>query len=328
MKIERSTQMTIMKYDLNEIVSKEHVLRKIDEIISFKKLSLSFKDLEKETGRHGYGVEVGIRSLFLQFYYDVSDRELEERLRYDLAFRWFCDFSLDKKTPDHSFFCRVRKALGTKRVGKVFAKIKRKSENNGILRGIFSFVDASSIKTKETTWKERDKAIKEGEEALNNQNINKYSADKDARFGCKGKDKFWFGYKRHTSLDMGSGLIEKVAITPANVPDQDGLKHTCPKNKMVFGDKSYCLAKAQEAMIKNGCHSGAILKNNMKNKNKDKDRWISAVRAPFENVFSKQQKRARYRGWSKIQMQAFMEAIVFNVKRLVTLNAPPLFAGA
>ncbi|MFC2140371.1 IS5 family transposase [Candidatus Auribacterota bacterium] len=319
--------MTIFHYDLNKIVE-NHPLNKINGIISFKKLALSFKELEKETGRSGYGVEVGIRSLFLQFYYDLSDRQTEERLRYDIAFRWFCNFSIDDITPDHTFLCRVRKAIGTKGMGSIFRKIKKKAKKEKILRSVFSFVDASAIKVKETTWEERDKAIKEGEEFLNNKNVGKYSADKEARFGCKGKDKFWFGYKRHVSVDMGSGLIEKVAITPANLPDQDGLQHVCPKEKMVFGDKAYCLDKAQKTMKKNGCHSGAIFKNNMKNKNKEKDRWIARVRAPFESVFSKKEKRARYQGIAKMQLQAFMEAIVFNAKRLVTLNSPPLFAGA
>jgi IS5 family transposase len=66
----------------------------------------------------------------------------------------------------------------------------------------------------------------------------------------------------------------------------------------------------------------------MKGKNKDKDRWLTKMRAPFEGVFSKDETRARYRGIMKVQMQAFLEAIVFNVKRLLVINAPPLFAGA
>ena len=69
--------------------------------------------------------------------------------------------------------------------------------------------------TKNTTWEERDKAIKEGEEALNNANVKKYSADPQARFGCKGKSKFWFGYKGHVGIDMGSGLIESAALNRA-----------------------------------------------------------------------------------------------------------------
>ena len=77
-----------------------------------------------------------------------------------------------------------------------------------------------------------------------------------------------------------------------------------------------------------GCHSGAVLKNNMKGKNKDKDRWLTGLRAPFENVFSKWERRARYRVLLKVQLQIFLEVIVFNVKRLLVINSPPLFAGA
>tara|TARA_B100001121_G_scaffold150157_1_gene131386 strand:- start:144 stop:437 length:294 start_codon:yes stop_codon:yes gene_type:complete len=97
---------------------------------------------------------------------------------------------------------------------------------------------------------------------------------------------------------------------------------------MVFGDKAYCLKPAQIAMAIRGAFSGAILKHNMIDKNKDLDRWRSSVRAPFEGIFSKCKKRARYRGQAKVQFQFFVDAIVHNVKRLVTINAPPLFQGA
>lgn len=185
-----------------------------------------------------------------------------------MGFRWFCGFKIDDETPDHSYFSRMRTALGTKRIGKIFNKIKRKAEDAGVLRKVFTFVDSSAIVTKETTWRERDKAIQEGEEKLNNENVEKYSADKDAKFGCKGKDKFWYGYKRHIGVDMGSGLIKKVAVTPANTTDENGFKHICPDEGMVFGDKGYCLKKAQNEIKARGCHSGAILKNNMKGKDK------------------------------------------------------------
>ena len=127
---------------------------------------------------------------------------------------------------------------------------------------------------------------------------------------------------------MSSGLINKIAVTPANVSDQEGLKYICPNSGMVFADKQYCCRRAQEIMAAKNCHSGAIVKNNMKDKNKDKDRWISKVRAPFEMIFSKMSSRARYRGLLKVCLQAFLEAIVFNVKRLVVLNSPPLFTAA
>lgn len=315
-----------MKYDLEKIVGNDHCLRKVSVVVSFGAIAEGFRELFKETGRKGYGVEVGIKTLFLQFFYDLSDRELEERVKYDMAFRWFCGFTIEEETPDHSFFGRMRLTLGTERIASIFKAINAKASGKGILRQVFSFVDSSAIKSKETTWDQRDKAIKEGEEKLNNDNVDKYSSDSDARFGCKGKDKFWYGYKRHIDVDMGSGLIKDVAITPANVTDQEGLKHICPEGGMVLADKQYCCKKAQRIMRANGCHSGAIMKNNMLAKNKDKDRWLSGLRAPFEGVFSKFMRRARYRKTAKVQMQAFLEAIIFNVKRLLVLNAPPLFA--
>ena len=224
-------------------------------------------------------------------------------------------------TPDHTFFCRFRKAAGTKRIGKLFKAIVKQSKQAGVIRSVFQFADATAIVSKTTTWEERDRAIKDGEDKLNNQNINKYSADTEARFGCKGKSKFWYGYKGHAGIDMSSNMIERIAATPANISDQEGFERICPRDgQMVFGDKAYCLKKAQDAMQKWGAVSAAILKHNMIGKNKDLDRWRTSMRAPFEGVFSKFEKRARYRGLAKVQLQLFMHAFVWNVKRLVKIN--------
>ena len=57
---------------------------------------------------------------------------------------------------------------------------------------VFSFVDASQLIAKADLWKERDKAIKEKYEKLNNEVLPKVAYDKEARIGCKGKDKFWY----------------------------------------------------------------------------------------------------------------------------------------
>jgi len=328
MKLIRRNQMAFLDMDLSDQV-RQHKLYKIQQTVDLTSLVYRLKDLEHEVGRHGYGLDVGLKSLFLQFFYDLSDRELEDRLRYDLGFKWFCGFTAFEQTPDHSYFGRFRERVGTQRIGKLFKAIVKKAKEKHLIRGVFHFVDATSIVTKNTTWAERDKAIKQGEEALNNSNVKKYSADPQARFGCKGKSKFWFGYKGHVGVDMGSGLIESAAVTEANISDQAGFKTICPRDgQMVFGDKSYCLKPAQEAMAVRGVVSGAIFKQNMIGKNKDLDRWRSSVRAPFESVFSKFEKRARYRGHAKVQFQFFMDAIVHNVKRLVAINSPPLFQGA
>lgn len=321
--------MAFLDMDLTDQVSGKHELWDIHNTVNLSALEYRLKDLETELGRHGYGLDVGVKCLFLQFMYDLSDRQLERELRFNIAYKWFCGFTAFEQTPDHSFFGRFRERVGTQRIGKLFKAIVNKAKEKHLVRGVFHFADATAIITKNTTWAERDKAIKEGEDALNNANVKKYSADPQARFGCKGKSKFWFGYKGHVGVDMGSGLIECAALTPANVSDQAAFKSICPREgQMVFGDKAYCLKPAQLAMAIRGAVSGAILKHNMIRKNKDLDRWRSSVRAPFEGVFSKFEKRARYRGHAKVQFQFFMDAIVHNIKRLVSIHSPPLFQGA
>ena len=119
---------------------------------------------------------------------------------------------------------------------------------------------------------------------------------------------------------MQSGMINKVAITPANVIDSKGFKHAAPNSGVVYADKGYCDKNARQAALTKGLHLCAVKKNNMKGKNRDLNRYYTAIRAPFEHVFSKQNKRVRYRGIAKNQFSAFMQAISFNFKRLVVLS--------
>ena len=74
-------------------------------------------------------------------------------------------------------------------------------------------------------------------------------------------------------------------------------------------------------------HSGAILKENMIGKNRDKDRFLTKLRMPYEGVFSRVNKKVRYRGLAKAQFQGFMQALAFNLKRLIKVGAPPLIFG-
>lgn len=123
--------MTFMRYDLTQLVSLNHLLRRIDQTVSFKMIAQRYRELVKQTGRKGYGVEVGIKSLYLQFHYDLPDRGMEERLRDDMAFRWFCGLNLEEETPDHTYFCRIRQVLGTKRIGEIFSRIVQKAKDKG-----------------------------------------------------------------------------------------------------------------------------------------------------------------------------------------------------
>lgn len=310
------------------LVEKNHTYRKIRELVDIKELLPKVEGLYPSgKGRKGYGAEKALRMLILQFMEDLSDREMERYLKENLACKWYCGFELASQTPDHSYFRTVRDSIGTRGMGELFAAIREALKRQGYLKEMFTFVDASQLISKLATWEERDKAIEKGIEKLNNETIQKVAHDKQARYGCKGKSKFWYGYKRHVSVDCQSGLINKIAVTSAEVTDAEGLERICPRQGAVIGDKGYGISPATVTIKSRGCHDMTIKKNNMKVKNRGKDRWLSALRSPYERVFSVLPKKVRYCGIAKTQLQAFGEAIAFNLKRCLVIGVAKINLG-
>lgn len=307
---------------LEQLVCEGHRYRQLKGLVDWKALCRPLAELDNKgnVGADGYGIVRLFQMLLLQWIDDLSDRELAEHLSDSNAARWFCGIGLTDKTPHFSLFSRVRSRIGTQRLAEVFNALREMLRQRGLMKEFFSFVDSSVLIAKEQLWKERDAAIAVKLEKLNNQTVAAVAADPDARFGCKGKDQYWYGYKEHVSVDMQSGLINKIAVTPANVTDAEGLAHVCPKQGAAYMDKGYCTRPATTELKRRGIHDGAIRKNNMHDKNRDKDRWISSLRAPFERVFSKRPRRVRYRGIVKNQFAAFFRAIGFNLERTLTLG--------
>ncbi len=305
---------------LDSLVPDNHPYRQLDQVLSFTELSAPHRNLYSARGRKAKGVEFGLRALVLQFIEDLSDREMERYLQENTAGQWFCELALGEKAPDHSYFGEFRRRLGTKRLMGIFNQVRDSLKGMGLIREVFTFVDASQLVSKLTTWDDRDKAIGMGLEQFNNATAPKVATDSQARFGCKGNTKFWYGYKEHVSVDMQSGLINKVAATSAEVTDAAGVSHVCPNGGAVFGDKGYCIGPAQRVLKRKGCHDATIKKNNMKGKDRRKDVWLSAMRSPYERVFAHRNKRVRYRGLEKVQFQVGVRALVFNLKRVMALG--------
>lgn len=311
---------------MEKLVKSDHAFRKLSRMVDFEKLISPYRELYSSIGAEGVDVIKGFKALLIQFWENYSDREMEKVLQENVAVKWFCGFELTEKTPDHSYFGRLRKRLGAENIADIFNSVNAVLRGKGLFGDVFKFIDASTIITKTALWEERDRAIKNGEEKLNNSNVEKYSADKDARWGAKSKNHIWFGFKRHCNVDMRHGLIDKLTVTPANVLDFQVLEDICPKNAMVFMDKLYDTKKCDLILSANGCAAGTIRKNNNKNKNRDLDKWRSKARMPFEATFSKLNKRARYRGKVKVLFQCFAEAITYNLKKTIGILPMPIGA--
>jgi len=325
--MKKTDQHQITMVSLEHLVPHNHIYRKYHSLINFRHLTTDLRKKFKNKGAEGYGITTLFMCLLLQFIEDLIDRQLERFLQENTAAKYFCGFGLIDRTPDYSLFSKARKRIGTDCLSTLLLKVRKYLQKQGYINEVFNFVDASHLVAKSSLWKERDQAIKAKYERLNNEVLPKVCVDKDARIGCKGKDKYWYGYKKHVSVDMQSGLINKVAVTAANMTDAKGLKHVCPGRGVIFADKGYCTKDAQRIIKARGCEDGSVKKHNMQGKNHDLDRWRTKMRAPYERVFSKTNHRVRYRGLVKNLFTVMMESFCFNMKRLIVLDAPPLALG-
>ena len=229
---------------VDELVRQDHPYRKLLKAIDFKKVCQPLRLLfHEERGRKGYHIESGFAALVLQWMEDISDRELERFLQENNAGKFFCGFSLLEKTPDHSYFSVLRTKIGTKRLAHLFREVNRQIKAKGLIANFFNFVDASQIVSKVNLWEERDRAIEKKLERFNNMTAKAVGSDPQARIGCKGKEKFWYGYKRNVSVCMKFGFITKVAATKANVTDSKALKYVYPDGGVVYCDKGAALKK-------------------------------------------------------------------------------------
>jgi IS5 family transposase len=333
-----SGQLNIHSELLEQLVRKDHPYRKILSIVDFSKLCVPLHDCySKDNGAPAYPVETAFKCLLLQQWEDLSDRQMERYLQENVSAKLFCGFGLTDTTPGFVFFSKTRSRIGYEKLANMFNKVTKQLKNQKLVSSVFTFVDATGIISKVSLWNERDKAIedaiksqkelkeedKKEEPRLTNQNISKYACDKDAKIGCKGRKKFWFGYKRHQAVDMTSGIIIKVKTTPANIPDHKAMEDILPDTGMVCADKGYDTNATNKLLQERNLHSGIIKKNNRKNKDTDKDRWLTSIRMPYEGLFSKADKRTLYRGLNKVSFHQTLDALCQNFKRLIKVIENP-----
>src|SRR5438270_8136707 len=100
--------------DLGSRVRRDHPLRTIREIANaaLKELSTAFSGLYTDFGRPSIAPEKLLRAMLLQAFYGIrSERQLVERLEFDLLFRWFVGLGVDGPVWDHSTFSKNRDRL-------------------------------------------------------------------------------------------------------------------------------------------------------------------------------------------------------------------------
>src|SRR5579863_7627223 len=100
--------------DLEQRVRPGHPLRTIRSLTNaaLAALSADFTGLYSGMGRPSIPPEMLLRAMLLQAFYSIrSERQLMERLEFDLLFRWFVGLGVDDSAWDHSTFSKNRDRL-------------------------------------------------------------------------------------------------------------------------------------------------------------------------------------------------------------------------
>jgi transposase len=100
--------------DLEKRVRPDHPLRVIRVLVNdaLAGMERDFAALYSPIGRPSVPPEKLLRAMLLQAFYSIrSERQLMERLEYDLLFRWFVGIGVDDAAWDHSSFSTNRDRL-------------------------------------------------------------------------------------------------------------------------------------------------------------------------------------------------------------------------
>jgi transposase len=135
---------------MEEIIPKDHILRKINRYIDFSFIDELVKCYYCENnGRPALDPKILFKMLFLGYLFGIrSERQLTEEIKVNVAYRWFLGFSLRDKIPHHSTISqnRIRRFKGTDIFQQIFDRIVLQAMEHNLVGGKILYTDSTHIK--------------------------------------------------------------------------------------------------------------------------------------------------------------------------------------
>lgn len=105
----KSGQIEMLIFNPEDIIPKNHILRKIDRIVSFEYIYELLESTYSDTGRPSIDPVSLVEMLLIGYLFGIkSERRLVNEVALNIAYRWFCGFSITDHIPDHSTFSKNR----------------------------------------------------------------------------------------------------------------------------------------------------------------------------------------------------------------------------
>ena len=243
-------------------------------------------------GRRPVGLEIMLRTYFLQQWFNLSDPGVEEALYESPVLQRFVGVDLGAApAPDETTICRFRHLLEKHDLcGMMLDAVKLHLEAKGIKIATGTIVDATIIHAPSSTKNATGKR------------------DPEMHQTKKG-NQWYFGLKAHIGVDAKEGTVHTVVTTAANVADSRVLPELLHgEERKVWGDGGYqgqteairqAAPKAQDMTCKRTRY-----KDRVDQLQRAKNRSKSSVRAKVEHPFRILKRifgfdKVRYRGLAK-----------------------------
>jgi transposase len=221
--------------DLEARVGRNHPLRSIRAIVNeaLSVLAGEFSALYSPIGRPSIPPEKLLRAMLLQAFYSIrSERQLMERLEFDLLFRWFVGIGVDEAAWDHFVFSKNRDRLlegdiAAKFLGAVLAqpRVKRLlSADHFSVDGtlIEAWASMKSFKPKDGANEPPTDGGGRNREtdfhgAKRSNDTHASTTDSEARLYRKGQGKeAKLCFMGHALMENRHGLLVDACLTPAD----------------------------------------------------------------------------------------------------------------
>ena len=127
-------------------VPADHYLRRVHQAIDFGRIrTILLSSYHPRLGRPPFDPLVLLKLEFLQYQYDLSDREVINHSQVNMAFRLFLDLSLDSPLPDPSLLTYFRKRLGPEVHQRVFQELITQARQQGLVKDRLRLKDATHV---------------------------------------------------------------------------------------------------------------------------------------------------------------------------------------
>jgi transposase len=242
--------------DLNAFVPSDHILRQINKKIDFSFIYNKMEKYYSKLGRKSLDPVLLYKMLLIGYLFNIdSERELEQEVHLNIAYRWFLGLDLTDTVPDHSTFSqnRRRRFKDSTVFQEIFDHIIKSCIDMGLVTGEIIVTDSTHIKASASKGKVEkvvvektpsqylntieqeakkiekeleEKRIESGKKKRGNkpkdcstETITVVKTDSDSGILSRPGKPSGPHYLAHTSIDTKNGIIVDIHPSAGNIND-------------------------------------------------------------------------------------------------------------